>query len=173
MRRQRYKLTSALILPSSEQRNVPLWLFSTSPTHNITVIEVRIIRSSVMGWSSSSSSPPSPGDQQQQQQPLNQNDYMHKTKMIHFLERTTPIVLQNDNGPCPLLAICTCVSPPLSSPKRQYVYLNLSTLMMRAYFQRIVLFVCVVYWPPPLDRVWDPDQYNSLNTRIFIHAFNH
>ncbi|KAF7828332.1 ubiquitin carboxyl-terminal hydrolase MINDY-2 [Senna tora] len=31
---------------------------------------------------------------------------MHKTKTIQFLGRTTPIVLQNDNGPCPLLAIC-------------------------------------------------------------------
>ncbi|XP_050228329.1 uncharacterized protein LOC126677647 isoform X2 [Mercurialis annua] len=30
----------------------------------------------------------------------------HKTKTIQFLGRTTPVVLQNDNGPCPLLAIC-------------------------------------------------------------------
>lgn len=30
----------------------------------------------------------------------------HKTKTIQFLGRTTPIILQNDNGPCPLLAIC-------------------------------------------------------------------
>ncbi|CAL5442311.1 unnamed protein product [Camellia sinensis] len=30
----------------------------------------------------------------------------HKTKAIQFLGRTTPIILQNDNGPCPLLAIC-------------------------------------------------------------------
>ncbi|KAK4365299.1 hypothetical protein RND71_016657 [Anisodus tanguticus] len=30
----------------------------------------------------------------------------HKTKVIQFLGRTTPIILQNDNGPCPLLAIC-------------------------------------------------------------------
>ncbi|KAK8495822.1 hypothetical protein V6N13_026306 [Hibiscus sabdariffa] len=33
-------------------------------------------------------------------------DCMHKTKAIQFLGRTTPIILQNDNGPCPLLAIC-------------------------------------------------------------------
>ncbi|CAL0311686.1 unnamed protein product [Lupinus luteus] len=33
-------------------------------------------------------------------------ELMHKTKTIQFLGRTTPIVLQNDNGPCPLLAIC-------------------------------------------------------------------
>nr|GMD97687.1 ubiquitin carboxyl-terminal hydrolase MINDY-2 [Ipomoea batatas] len=30
----------------------------------------------------------------------------YKTKVIQFMGRTTPIVLQNDNGPCPLLAIC-------------------------------------------------------------------
>ncbi|XP_074591567.1 uncharacterized protein LOC141847424 isoform X1 [Curcuma longa] len=31
---------------------------------------------------------------------------LYKTKVVHFLGRETPIVLQNDNGPCPLLAIC-------------------------------------------------------------------
>ncbi|GMH28884.1 hypothetical protein Nepgr_030727 [Nepenthes gracilis] len=31
---------------------------------------------------------------------------VHKTKTVQFFGRTTPIVLQNDNGPCPLLAIC-------------------------------------------------------------------
>uniref|UniRef100_A0A6N2KVR9 MINDY deubiquitinase domain-containing protein n=1 Tax=Salix viminalis TaxID=40686 RepID=A0A6N2KVR9_SALVM len=35
-----------------------------------------------------------------------EKECLHKTKMIQFLGRTTPIVLQNDNGPCPLLAIC-------------------------------------------------------------------
>lgn len=30
----------------------------------------------------------------------------HKTKLIQFFGRKTPIILQNDNGPCPLLAIC-------------------------------------------------------------------
>nr|GLL49297.1 ubiquitin carboxyl-terminal hydrolase MINDY-1-like [Ipomoea trifida] len=30
----------------------------------------------------------------------------YKMKVIQFMGRTTPIVLQNDNGPCPLLAIC-------------------------------------------------------------------
>ncbi|KAI4315348.1 hypothetical protein L6164_028167 [Bauhinia variegata] len=43
-------------------------------------------------------------EQQQQQQPV--KELMHKTKIIQFLGRTTPIILQNDNGPCPLLAIC-------------------------------------------------------------------
>ncbi|KAL8263972.1 hypothetical protein R6Q59_022102 [Mikania micrantha] len=33
-------------------------------------------------------------------------EMMHKTKIVQFFGRTTPIVLQNDNGPCPLLAIC-------------------------------------------------------------------
>lgn len=33
-------------------------------------------------------------------------ELVHKTKVIQFLGRTTPIILQNDNGPCPLLAIC-------------------------------------------------------------------
>ncbi|KAI3828694.1 hypothetical protein L1987_02802 [Smallanthus sonchifolius] len=31
---------------------------------------------------------------------------MYKTKLIQFFGRDTPIILQNDNGPCPLLAIC-------------------------------------------------------------------
>lgn len=42
--------------------------------------------------------------QQQQQQPV--KECVHKTKLIQFLGRSAPIVLQNDNGPCPLLAIC-------------------------------------------------------------------
>ncbi|KAK7820798.1 ubiquitin carboxyl-terminal hydrolase mindy-1 [Quercus suber] len=46
---------------------------------------------------------PQPQPQQQQQQV---KECAHKTKLIQFLGRTTPIVLQNDNGPCPLLAIC-------------------------------------------------------------------
>ncbi|WMV43779.1 hypothetical protein MTR67_037164 [Solanum verrucosum] len=33
-------------------------------------------------------------------------EMVHRTKVIQFLGRTTPIILQNDNGPCPLLAIC-------------------------------------------------------------------
>ncbi|KAF5815789.1 putative MINDY deubiquitinase [Helianthus annuus] len=33
-------------------------------------------------------------------------ELMHKTKIIQFFGRDTPIILQNDNGPCPLLAIC-------------------------------------------------------------------
>ncbi|KAK6117116.1 hypothetical protein DH2020_049161 [Rehmannia glutinosa] len=37
-------------------------------------------------------------------------DIVHRTKMIDFLGRTTPIILQKDNGPCPLLAICNVLS---------------------------------------------------------------
>lgn len=43
---------------------------------------------------------------EEQQQAAVMKECMHKTKTIQFLGRTTPIVLQNDNGPCPLLAIC-------------------------------------------------------------------
>lgn len=32
---------------------------------------------------------------------------IHVIKRIDFLGRRVPIVLQNENGPCPLLAICT------------------------------------------------------------------
>ncbi|XP_057834807.1 uncharacterized protein LOC131045273 isoform X1 [Cryptomeria japonica] len=31
---------------------------------------------------------------------------VYKTKLVQFLGRSIPIILQNDNGPCPLLAIC-------------------------------------------------------------------
>ncbi|KAL5224191.1 hypothetical protein ABZP36_010830 [Zizania latifolia] len=33
-------------------------------------------------------------------------EVMHKTRAVDFLGRRTPIIYQNDNGPCPLLAIC-------------------------------------------------------------------
>ncbi|XP_010422138.1 PREDICTED: ubiquitin carboxyl-terminal hydrolase MINDY-1-like [Camelina sativa] len=35
-----------------------------------------------------------------------EEEVLYKTKSIQFLGRTTPIILQNENGPCPLLAIC-------------------------------------------------------------------
>ncbi|XWS38438.1 hypothetical protein CRYUN_Cryun19dG0131600 [Craigia yunnanensis] len=46
------------------------------------------------------------GENQEQQKQEGIKECMHKTKAIQFLGRTTPIILQNDNGPCPLLAIC-------------------------------------------------------------------
>ncbi|XP_051137706.1 uncharacterized protein LOC127255950 isoform X2 [Andrographis paniculata] len=39
-----------------------------------------------------------------------EKEMMHRTKVIQFLGRTAPIILQNDNGPCPLLAICNVLS---------------------------------------------------------------
>ncbi|XP_042948829.1 uncharacterized protein LOC122281428 isoform X2 [Carya illinoinensis] len=48
----------------------------------------------------------SPSSEEQQRLEQQVKDCVHKTKLIQFLGRTTPIVLQNDNGPCPLLAIC-------------------------------------------------------------------
>jgi hypothetical protein len=30
---------------------------------------------------------------------------VYKMKLVQFLDRSVPIILQNDNGPCPLLAI--------------------------------------------------------------------
>lgn len=44
--------------------------------------------------------------QQQQQKPASSETIFHKTKIIQFCGRSTPIILQHDNGPCPLLAIC-------------------------------------------------------------------
>lgn len=32
-------------------------------------------------------------------------DPVYSTKVVQFLGRTTPIVLQDENGPCPLLAV--------------------------------------------------------------------
>ncbi|KAI3804532.1 hypothetical protein L1987_26145 [Smallanthus sonchifolius] len=45
-------------------------------------------------------------EQRNQEETPTVKEMMHKTKIIQFFGRTTPIVLQNDNGPCPLLAIC-------------------------------------------------------------------
>ncbi|XP_019445093.1 PREDICTED: uncharacterized protein LOC109348933 isoform X3 [Lupinus angustifolius] len=58
----------------------------------------------------SSCSPPPPktdhNDQEHQEEEEEVKELIHKTKTIQFLGRNTPIILQNDNGPCPLLAIC-------------------------------------------------------------------
>ncbi|KAM7258897.1 hypothetical protein ACFE04_014638 [Oxalis oulophora] len=45
-------------------------------------------------------------EEQESQSTTTIHEFVHKTKTIQFLGRTTPIILQNDNGPCPLLAIC-------------------------------------------------------------------
>ncbi|KAL2516809.1 ubiquitin carboxyl-terminal hydrolase MINDY-1 [Abeliophyllum distichum] len=66
------------------------------------------------------SSPPPPSDSSlssassavppvltaEQKREEREKEMVHKTKVVQFLGRTTPIILQNDNGPCPLLAIC-------------------------------------------------------------------
>jgi hypothetical protein len=44
--------------------------------------------------------------------PAEPPEVMHRTRAVDFLGRRTPIVYQNDNGPCPLLAICEL--PPLA-----------------------------------------------------------
>ncbi|XVE64926.1 hypothetical protein DITRI_Ditri07aG0141300 [Diplodiscus trichospermus] len=46
------------------------------------------------------------GQNQGEQKQEGIKECMYKTKAIQFLGRPTPIILQNDNGPCPLLAIC-------------------------------------------------------------------
>ncbi|KAL3331250.1 hypothetical protein AABB24_034857 [Solanum stoloniferum] len=52
-----------------------------------------------------SSIPTSQSEERKPEEPET-TEMVHKTKVIQFLGRTTPIILQNDNGPCPLLAIC-------------------------------------------------------------------
>ncbi|KAI3687500.1 hypothetical protein L1987_81197 [Smallanthus sonchifolius] len=47
-----------------------------------------------------------PEEPRDREDPSATKELLHKTKLIQFLGRNTPIVLQNDNGPCPLLAIC-------------------------------------------------------------------
>lgn len=74
-------------------------------------------------------------DQQQQQQEVvvavkeREKECLHKTKTIHFLGRTTPIVLQNDNGPCPLLAICNSFLSPSSLLTHLLGFLNFFCLI--------------------------------------------
>ncbi|CAH2071318.1 unnamed protein product [Thlaspi arvense] len=67
-----------------------------------------------MATASSSPPPDSPSEETQTNQEAMQQDMVketteevtYKTKSIQFLGRNTPIILQNENGPCPLLAIC-------------------------------------------------------------------
>ncbi|KAF8032937.1 hypothetical protein BT93_D1737 [Corymbia citriodora subsp. variegata] len=61
--------------------------------------------------SSSSAADEQPERRDQQPQQLQtpnvaEKECVYKTKHIQFLGRPTPIILQNDNGSCPLLAIC-------------------------------------------------------------------
>lgn len=38
---------------------------------------------------------------------------VYKMKVVQFLDRPVPIILQNDNGPCPLLAISITLTLPV------------------------------------------------------------
>ncbi|GLT90949.1 hypothetical protein SLE2022_088640 [Rubroshorea leprosula] len=66
-------------------------------------------------------------DRHHQQQEQVIQECLHRTKAIQFFGRTTPIILQNDNGPCPLLAICNVLllrnnlnlSPDISEISRE------------------------------------------------------
>ncbi|KAL0312688.1 UNVERIFIED_CONTAM: Ubiquitin carboxyl-terminal hydrolase MINDY-1 [Sesamum radiatum] len=59
--------------------------------------------------SASAASPPPPPEVEVKREER-EKEMVHRTKVIQFLGRTTPIILQNDNGPCPLLAICNVLS---------------------------------------------------------------
>ncbi|GER40542.1 protein FAM63A [Striga asiatica] len=58
--------------------------------------------------STSAASPPLPEVEDKSEDRVKM--MVHRTKVIQFLGRKAPIVLQNDNGPCPLLAICNVLS---------------------------------------------------------------
>ncbi|XP_075505837.1 uncharacterized protein LOC142542855 isoform X2 [Primulina tabacum] len=58
--------------------------------------------------SSSAAAQPLPDDEAKRGE--HEKEMVHRTKVVQFLGRTTPIILQNDNGPCPLLAICNVLS---------------------------------------------------------------
>uniref|UniRef100_A0A0D6QZZ5 MINDY deubiquitinase domain-containing protein n=1 Tax=Araucaria cunninghamii TaxID=56994 RepID=A0A0D6QZZ5_ARACU len=46
------------------------------------------------------------GNEERKGQQEEKMQVVYKTKVVEFLGRSIPIILQNDNGPCPLLAIC-------------------------------------------------------------------
>ncbi|XP_073147622.1 uncharacterized protein [Henckelia pumila] len=58
--------------------------------------------------SSSASAQPLPDGEAKMEE--REKEMLHRTKVVQFLGRTAPIILQNDNGPCPLLAICNVLS---------------------------------------------------------------
>ncbi|XP_057775683.1 uncharacterized protein LOC130994637 [Salvia miltiorrhiza] len=60
---------------------------------------------------SSSTLPPSTSGAPPQREPeTTLDEILYKTKAIEFFGRTAPIILQNNNGPCPLLSICNVLS---------------------------------------------------------------
>ncbi|KAL6556339.1 hypothetical protein OROGR_005627 [Orobanche gracilis] len=54
--------------------------------------------------SANAAAPPPTGEAEENRE--ERKELVHRTKVIQFLGRKAPIILQNDNGPCPLLAIC-------------------------------------------------------------------
>lgn len=70
-------------------------------------------------------------------------EMMHKIKVIQFLGRTTPIILQNDNGPCPLLAICMIDNFSLSFSFNYLFSCAFSCVIFNAFASRSSPRVCV------------------------------
>ncbi|PVH38754.1 hypothetical protein PAHAL_5G345100 [Panicum hallii] len=65
---------------------------------------------------------PSPS---QPRAPAEPPEVMHRTRAVNFLGRRTPIVYQNDNGPCLLRAICELPldsEPPASLPRTRSAF---------------------------------------------------
>ncbi|KAL7160225.1 hypothetical protein ABFS83_01G079200 [Erythranthe nasuta] len=58
---------------------------------------------------STTGDPPSP-EKLEAERDKREKEVLHRTKLVQFFGRTTPIVLQRDNGPCLLLAICNALS---------------------------------------------------------------
>lgn len=102
--------------------------------------------------------------EEQHQQPQPVKECVHKTKTIQFLGRTTPIVLQNDNGPCPLLAICKCISHPRVSSFRIFSF---SCLIPKIPFSLLPLLTT------KLDCVRDTEFYLSLSLPLTLNEFSH
>ncbi|KAL6550052.1 hypothetical protein OROMI_020540 [Orobanche minor] len=55
---------------------------------------------------SANAAAPPPMEEAEENREERKEELVHRTKVIQFLGRKAPIILQNDNGPCPLLAIC-------------------------------------------------------------------
>lgn len=80
-----------------------------------------------------------PDEQRRRDEPAPQGKGIaYKTKTIKFLGRTTPIVLQNDNGPCPLLAICKLLFSVVGLFLCIYIY----AWVVRIVYERSLPFVC-------------------------------
>ncbi|KAL7123162.1 hypothetical protein ACP275_01G088000 [Erythranthe tilingii] len=58
---------------------------------------------------STTGDPPSP-EKLEAERDKPEKEVVHRTKLVQVFGRITPIFLQRDNGPCPLLAICNVLS---------------------------------------------------------------